>query len=330
MEYYAAGPVEEVIEPDLEITDAHHHFFVKGKHNWVRDYSLDDYLTDTATGHRVTKSVFLEARASFNGTNFDEVEYVTQYARESETRGGTVVSAIVGDFNLRHGSASGEALDRLLELSEGRFVGVRQAGVWDASWDIPPYPTLVEQGLYAKPDFRAGFAELVRRDLSFDAWQYHPQLPDVIALADAFPEARIITDHLGAPIKLGPYGADRDEVLRTWRRHMSELAKRENVVVKLGGIGVPDLAERIDVTGDPDVAPTSEQLAEYWGPEILWLIETFGPDRSMFESNYPVDGYMASYDVLWNTFKRIAAGASPDEKQKLFSGTANRTYRIAS
>jgi predicted TIM-barrel fold metal-dependent hydrolase len=164
---------EEILEPDLEITDAHQHFFVKGAHHWVRDYSLDDYLADTNTGHRVTKSVFVEARASYSGTNIDEVKYVTDYARESETRNGTVVSAIVGDFNLRHGAASGEALDRLRELSEGRFVGVRHAAVWDASPDIPQYPTSPEKGLYLKPDFQAGFAELVRRDLTFDAWQYH-------------------------------------------------------------------------------------------------------------------------------------------------------------
>jgi predicted TIM-barrel fold metal-dependent hydrolase len=109
---------------------------------------------------------------------------------------------------------------------------------------------------------------------------------------------------------------------------MSELAKRPNVVVKLGGIGVPDMAERVDVTGDANLAPTSAQLADYWGREILWLIETFGADRCMFESNYPVDGYMASYEVLWNTFKRIVSGASANEKQKLFSGTADRVYGI--
>ena len=293
------------------------------------DYSLDDLLKDTGTGHhRVTNTVFVEARAAYSGSRIDEVKYAAEYARESERREGAVVRAIVGDLNLRHGSAAGEALDRMREVSEGRMVGIRQASVWDPSPEVPIYPTDPEEGLLLKPDFQAGFAELARRDMSFDAWVYHPQLPDVAALADAFPETRIIVDHLGAPVKVGPYKTKRADVLALWRQNMREIQKRPNVFVKLGGIGLYDLAERIDVTGDPDVAPTSAQLADYWAPEIHWLIETFGAARCMFESNYPVDSIMCSYVVLWNAFKRMASSASPDEKRELFAGTANRAYGL--
>jgi L-fuconolactonase len=57
-------------------------------------------------------------------------------------------------------------------------------------------------------------------------------------------------------------------------------------------------------------------------------IETFGPSRCMFESNFPVDKGMCSYPVVWNAFKRLAAGCSADEKAALFHGTATRFYRL--
>jgi predicted TIM-barrel fold metal-dependent hydrolase len=74
---------------------------------------------------------------------------------------------------------------------------------------------------------------------------------------------------------------------------------------------------------------TSEALAAQWKPYIETCIEAFGPNRSMFESNFPVDKFGAGYAALWNAFKRIAVGASAEEKAALFSGTAMRVYRIS-
>lgn len=326
-----AGEADEpVIEPDLEITDAHHHFFPPGEHDWpgLLDYSLDHWLADTGAGHRVTSSVWVEARGGFpRWSPLDEVNAITEIARESERRGGAVVRALVGDADLRQ-SDVGDVLDQLHEASEGRLSGIRHASLWDASPDIATYPSKPGEGLLRRPEFLTGFGELARRDMTFDAWMYHPQLLDLAPLADAFPETRIIVDHLGGPTKLGPYGADRDATLSVWRRHMSELSKRTNVFVKLGGIGLMDFADPVDVTGDADVEPTSEQLANYWRNELRWLIETFGVNRCMFESNFPIDNPMCSYVVLWNAFKRIVADASPEEKRALFAGTANRVYGI--
>ena len=82
----------------------------------------------------------------------------------------------------------------------------------------------------------------------------------------------------------------------------------------------------------PDRGPAaglgSEELAAMWKPYIDTCIEAFGASRAMFESNYPVDRWGASYPVLWNAFKRLAAGASDSEKRDLFAGTAARFYRI--
>ncbi|HEY4249940.1 MAG TPA: amidohydrolase family protein, partial [Roseomonas sp.] len=74
--------------------------------------------------------------------------------------------------------------------------------------------------------------------------------------------------------------------------------------------------------------PSSESLAAAWQPYVETCIDAFGAARCMFESNFPVDKGMCGYGVLWNTFKRLAAGYSPAEKRALFSGTAARVYRI--
>ena len=78
-----------------------------------------------------------------------------------------------------------------------------------------------------------------------------------------------------------------------------------------------------------DMPPSSQELEKAWRPYIETCIEAFGPHRSMFESNFPVDKGSCSYQVLWNGFKRIVAGYSAEEKTALFSGAASKTYRIA-
>ena len=109
------------------------------------------------------------------------------------------------------------------------------------------------------------------------------------------------------------------------KQHISELARCDNAVVKLGGLGM-----RIGMFDFHQRArpPTSTELAQAWRPWIDHCIEAFGPARCMFESNFPVDKITSSYAVLWNAFKRLAAGASAAEKQALFSATASRIYRL--
>ena len=103
------------------------------------------------------------------------------------------------------------------------------------------------------------------------------------------------------------------------------MAAQPNVVVKLGGLGMPrggfGWHER-------EAPPTSAELAEATGPYYLHCIEQFGVDRCMFESNFPVDKASYPYGVMWNSFKRIAQGFSGVERAALFHGTAARVYRI--
>ena len=173
--------------------------------------------------------------------------------------------------------------------------------------------------------YRAGFAQLARHRLSYEAWLYHPQLPELTDLARAFPETTIILNHFGGPLGVGPYTGKRTEIFATWQADIADLAACPNVVAKLGGLNMA-----INGFGwhEQTTPPTSEALEEVTRPYYEHTIEQFGTDRCMFESNFPVDKLSCSYGVLWNSFKRLTAGYSDDEKTKLFHDTAARIYRI--
>ena len=147
----------------------------------------------------------------------------------------------------------------------------------------------------------------------------------MIDLARAFPDQPICLDHCGTPLGMGPYHGKLHERFDGWRQAIHDLAACPNVSVKLGGLamsfaGMPDHG--------PEAGLSSETLAAMWRPYIETCIEAFGPSRAMFESNYPVDKWGASYPVLWNAFKRLTLGASADEKRALYAGTAARFYGI--
>ena len=169
-------------------------------------------------------------------------------------------------------------------------------------------------------------AALAPLNLTFEAWLYHPQLMELADLARAFPQTTIILNHVGGPLGIGPYADKKEETFAAWKAGVAELGKCQNVVVKLGGLGM--LFGMFDFH-TRETPPSSEELARAYKPYIETCIAAFGPDRGMFESNFPPDGVSSSYAVLWNAFKRLAAGYSDDEKAKLFSGTAQRVYRLA-
>ena len=128
------------------------------------------------------------------------------------------------------------------------------------------------------------------------------------------------------PFYRGGYAGKLEERFPIWRDNIRELAKSQNVVVKLGGLAMA-FCNFPSFLAEPRAPST--QLADEWRPYIETCIEAFGPDRCMFESNFPVDMGSCDYVTLWNAFKRIAANASADEKTALFSGTASRVYRLS-
>jgi predicted TIM-barrel fold metal-dependent hydrolase len=154
---------------------------------------------------------------------------------------------------------------------------------------------------------------------------YFHQASELADFARALPELTIVLNHIGGLVRVGPY-ANRDEyVLPEWRKGIELMAKAPNIVLKLGGVGQTRFAYGWDERETP---VGSEELAETLGPLMNHCIEQFGPERCMFESNYPVDKISYSYNVLFNAFKRLSKGYSATDRANLFHGTAARVYSI--
>jgi L-fuconolactonase len=321
---------EAILEPELPICDPHHHL-------WdfpTSRYLLPELLEDLTRGHNVESTVFVECGSFYRAAGPTPMSYVG----ETEFVGGVSAMAasgrygpqmacegIVGRADLLTGAAVAEVLAAHVRAGNGRFKGIRHAAANDPSPDLRNGHANPPPGMLAMPGFREGFAKLGEFDLTFEAWVYHPQLPEVTALADAHPDVQIVLDHVGGPLGIGPYAGKRAEVFEIWRRDIQDLAKRPNVWVKLGGLGMAICGFGFHRR---DPMPDSAEIAEAWRPYIETCIEAFGPQRGMFESNFPVDRVSCDYAVLWNALKRIAAGASADEKAALFKTNARRFYRL--
>jgi predicted TIM-barrel fold metal-dependent hydrolase len=321
--------VEPALDPELEICDPHHHLW---EHPQSR-YLLEELLADLGQGHRVVSTVFVECSSEYRQAGPEplrpvgETDFVDRIARDAEAHADApaVAAAIVGYADLTLADEVDEVLEAHLAASP-RFRGIRHAAGWHADERIRNSHTQPPPGLFADSGFRRGFARLAHYELSFDAWLYHPQLPELIDLARAFPDITIVLDHFGGPLGIGPYEARQAEIFPEWQARVRELAQCSNVTAKLGGLAMP-----INGFGwhKRTTAPGSAELAASQAPYHETCIEAFGPARCMFESNFPVDRVSCSYSVLWNAFKRVAASASDDEKKLLFRQTAESVYRVA-
>ncbi len=255
-----------------------------------------------------------------------ETEFVEQLVAAGTRRAGItrVAAGIVGFADLTLGSPVQAALDAHLHASS-RFRGIRYASAWDPSDQIREVHTHPPRNLLMSREFRQGFSCLGSLGLSFDAWVYYPQFPELADLARAFPGTTIVLDHMGGPLGIGPYAGRREEVFDAWRRNIAELAHCANVFVKLGG-------RTMSMSGfgwhKRAMPPGSVELAAAMAPYYESCIEHFGAERCMFESNFPMDRVSCSYTVLWNAFKRLTAGYSQAERAALFHGTATRVYRL--
>ena len=320
---------EAPLEPSLPICDPHHHF-------WDRPgdrYLVEELLQDVRSGHNIVSTVFIECREQWRQDGpqemrpVGETEFVERMVGPNGKYGDTAVAAgIVGFADMTLGANVARVLDAHLAASPRRFRGIRHSCTWDASPAVKTATPGIPRGLMADATFRAGLACLPKYGLSFEAWLYHPQLPEVPALARAVPDLPIVLNHVGGLLGVGPYAGKRDEIFAGWQRAMREVAACPNVVVKLGGLGMVRCGFGWSERATP---PTSAELADATAPYYLFCIEQFGPNRCMFESNFPVDKLSYGYTVVWNSFKRMTQGFSAGERAALFHDTATRVYRLA-
>ncbi|MCY4095771.1 MAG: amidohydrolase family protein [Gammaproteobacteria bacterium] len=320
---------EDILEPDLPICDPHHHLW---DHPQSR-YLLDELLADTGSGHNVVSTVFMECGSMYRAEGPEslrpvgETEFVNGIAAMSASGGygdSRACAAIVSYADLNLGAGAGEVLDAHMSASH-RFRGIRHASGWDASETVRNSHTAPTEGMLSDATFREGFAELSKRNLTFDAWLYHPQIPELTDLASAFPDTTIIFDHFGGPLGIGPYEGKRESIFGKWKEDVAELSRCENVVAKLGGLVMPINGFGFHKRPTP---ATSDELVDATRDYYLHMIEHFGPDRCMLESNFPVDKASCSYAVLWNSFKKLTSVFSASERGSLFHDTATRVYRV--
>jgi predicted TIM-barrel fold metal-dependent hydrolase len=327
---WLASRQEDVLEPDLPIVDAHHHLWDRPSFR----YMPSDLLEDVGSGHRIVATVYVQSRAMLRASGpssmapVGEVEFVNGAAAMGASGiygPARICAGIVGGADLRLGDGVEPVLEAMIAVSGGRLCGIRNATAWHADPAVQSTTASVPEGLLRDPAFQRGAARLARHGLALDVWAYHTQLDDIRALARAIPDVTVVIDHFGGPVATGPYRGRRAAMLEQWRRGMRELARLPNTRVKLGGGGMPVLGFGFERGARP---PSSEELAAALRPLFEDCIGWFGPDRCMFESNFPVDKGMFSYAVAWNACKRLAAGMSADEKTALFSATAVAAYRL--
>jgi predicted TIM-barrel fold metal-dependent hydrolase len=332
---WLALTTEPTLEPEMPICDPHHHFWdYRTERLPYQRYLLHELAADIHSGHNVRSTVFIEARAMYRADgpeemrSVGEVEFVQGLAAASASGlygPGRAAAAIVGHANLNLGERVAPVLDALQAASTNRFRGIRHSVTWDPHPEVENTAAHKREGQLASDHFRAGARVLARRGLSFDAWLYFPQLPELADFAKAVPDLTVILNHIGGLLRVGPYANRDNEVLATWRSGIAAVSACPNVTIKFGGIGMPrtgfDWHARKTPIG-------SAELASSMAPLMTYCIEQFGPNRCMFESNFPVDKVSYSYNVLYNAFKRLSTGYSAAERAAMFHDTAARIYRI--
>ena len=326
---------EPILEPEMPICDPHHHFWdFRTERMPYQKYLLHELADDINSGHNVRSTVFVEARSMYRRDGPEElrpvgeVEFVQGLAAASASGlygPGRAAAAIVGHANLNLGEGVAPVLEALQAASPNRFRGIRHSVTWHPDPAVENTAAHKIEGQMSSGSFRDGARVLARMGLSLEGWMFFTQLPELADFARAAPDLTIILNHIGGLLRDGPFANRDDEVLPAWRSGIAAVAACPNVNMKLGGIGMPRTGFDWHTRSQPI---GSEELAESMAPYMNYCIEQFGPERCMFESNFPVDKVSFSYPVMYNAFKRLSQGYSASERRAMFHDTAARVYRV--
>ncbi len=175
------------------------------------------------------------------------------------------------------------------------FVGVR---------DFAAEPLLASREI--NPVYEASLAELSRRGLVFDLDCEWMNMGAARELAERHPDLQIVLEHIGFPRKRD------DEYFASWAAALADLASAPNVTCKISGVAMTD----------PQF--TRESLRRW----VETCVETFGPDRCVLGSNWPVDRLYSSYDVIMDLYRDYISELSDSEQGKILNGNAARIFRV--
>ena len=323
---WLANRVEEIVEPEQPIIDSHHHL-------WSRPgsrYIAPDLLEDTGSGHNIVATVHVQCRSAYRTDGPEamkpvgETEFAASQAIQYAQTRTRLCEGIVGTTDLLLGESTEEVLQAHLEAGGQRFKGIRPITAWHESPQVRGMD--IQPGLLMDPRARDAIRCIEKHGLVLDLWLFFTQLDEALDVCRSFPTLKVVINHLGGPVGIGPYAGRRDSMFAQWRSRVEALAQCPNAVMKLGGLGMRYIG--LDFHTLPE-APPSDLLVEKWRPFMEPCIQSFGPERCMFESNFPVDRGSCSYQVLWNAFKKIAGTYPPHEKDAMFFRTAAATYRLS-
>jgi L-fuconolactonase len=325
---WLATRTEEIVDPELEIVDPHHHVLdMPG-----RRYRFDDVLADFQSGHKIVASVHVQAHSMYRAGGPEEMrpvgetEFVNGVAAQSASGGygpGRMCAGIVGTTDIMLGGRVEPVLEAHLKAGGGRFRGIRPTLAWHESPQVRALD--IKPQILMQKAAREAIGCIDRFKLSLDVWVFFTQLDEVLDVCRSFPDLTVVINHTGGPLGIGPYAGQREAVFAEWLKKIEAIGQCTNAHVKLGGLAMHYSGFAFN---ELNVAPSSDLLAEKWAPYFEVCIERLGARRCMFESNFPIDKGMCSYHVMWNAFKKITKGYSSAERGQLFSQTAARVYRL--
>ncbi|MDR1710371.1 MAG: amidohydrolase family protein [Propionibacteriaceae bacterium] len=322
----------DIIEPDIPIIDVHHHLWdpvVAVSQGQSGGYLLEDLVADLNAGHKVVASVYIECASYYRKgvpqamAPIGEVEFACGIAAQgaSEAYGPAhFCDSIIGYADFGNLGADVEpVLEALVRQGNGRLKGIRYR-----TNSNPEVKQESPEDIIATPNFRAAYGKLAKFGLSYDCWCYHPQLPDLINCVREHPDVPVAMNHCGGLIGMGSYANRREECRQEWIGYLKELAKSPTFYMKLGAFFMPVFG--LNMRGRDDL--NAEVLAAAAKPIIYDLLEIFGPERCMFESNFPVTRDFIDYATMYNAYKIAVADLTPAEKLWVFHDAAKTFYRM--
>jgi L-fuconolactonase len=314
---------EPILLPEQPILDAHHHLWDRPEERYV----IEDLLKDVTSGHDVRATLYVQCRTGYRTKGskelqpVGEVETILRWGQGSPHH----PAGMVAFADLQLGDAVRPVLGALCEAGGGRVRGIRNTTAYHPHPALRSNPRPAPDGLLRTDAFRAGAEAVARAGLCLDVWAYQTQLSDVSELARAVPELTLVVDHCGGPLGSGPFRTGRREHFAAWRDDLAAVASQPNTRIKVGGFGLRVMGHEYHRAPFP---PDSATLAADWAPYVHTCIELFGPSRTMFESNFPVDKGQFSYRALWNAFKRLVGSYTSEERHDLFWRSAAEVYGV--